>query len=126
MTYRPGATTAEIVAESAVAKPVRPDRVRYSPGVAKAWARYSNSSGLTVTNSYNVTSVTDNGVGVATLNLTNPVTAALAVATGGQTAARSFTVAIVSTTAIQVTGVNSTTGAVDDMGTNCVVVYGDL
>lgn len=52
------ASTAEIAAESAVDKYVRPDRMKYHPGIAKAWATFTYSGGTpTLNDSHNVSSV---------------------------------------------------------------------
>lgn len=60
----------------------------------KAWLRYNGSTN-TVNGSYNITSVTDNGTGSFTLNFTTAISdanyAALATATGSDTAAGSST-----------------------------------
>jgi hypothetical protein len=56
------ATQAEMEAETAVAKFVPPDLVKNSPGVAKAWLQFEQSSHTTPpVISYNVTSVADGG-----------------------------------------------------------------
>jgi len=108
-------------------RPVYPNRVRNHPGVAKAWVRYSNSSTITIAASYNVTSMTDNGVGDATVNFTTPMSGSsyAAVAMGGSTANRSFTSQSFSGSAVRIQATVSNTGSLDDMGFNSVVVFGD-
>jgi hypothetical protein len=55
----------------------RPDRIKHSPGVAKAWALVTVSGGTpAVTVSNNVTSVADNGVGDYTITFTNAFSSA--------------------------------------------------
>jgi hypothetical protein len=61
------AVQSEMEAETAVAKFVPPDLVKNSPGVAKAWVKYEQDSGHSAADSYNVTSVIDNGVGQTTI-----------------------------------------------------------
>lgn len=62
------ATQAEMEAETADKYPDA-SLVKYSPGVAKAWALVTVSGGTpSVTTSYNVDSVTDNGTGDYTIN----------------------------------------------------------
>jgi hypothetical protein len=114
-------------AESASVRPVPPNRLRNHPGVAKAWVRYTNASTLTIANSYNVTSVTDNGVGDATVNFTTAMssTSYAAVAMGGASAGRSFTSTAFNTGSVRVQATVSTSGAADDMSFNSVVVFGD-
>ena len=60
------ATQAAMEAETDEATFASPNRVKYSPGVAKGWCRISNAGALE-TGSYNVTSVTDTGVGDRTI-----------------------------------------------------------
>lgn len=65
------ATQAEMEAATSLAKPVTPGRMQYHPGVAKAWITFDGTSasigsGLA---SYNIASVTDNGVGDYTINI---------------------------------------------------------
>ena len=55
------ATQAEMEAETAGAKFVPPDLVKNSPGVAKVWCMYEQTGAHGITDSYNVTSVTDGG-----------------------------------------------------------------
>ncbi len=50
---------------------VTPGRVKYNPGVAKAWIYYIYSGGTpTSQRNFNITSLTDNGVGDASINFT--------------------------------------------------------
>lgn len=55
------ATQAEMETGTAVNRAVVPGRVQYHPGVAKAWGKAAGAGTLTA--SYNITSVTDTGVG---------------------------------------------------------------
>jgi len=49
---------------------VSPARAKFHPGVAKGWVNYTMVSSTTITTSYNVTSLTDNGTGDTTINWT--------------------------------------------------------
>ena len=62
------ASQAEMEAASSTSVSVTPGRTKYHPGVAKAWVIFSASS--TIDASYNVSSITDNGVGDFTINFT--------------------------------------------------------
>jgi hypothetical protein len=61
------ATQAEEEAASSTTVFTSPGRQHFHPGVAKAWVRF-NAAG-TIAASYNITSVTDNGVGTWTVNI---------------------------------------------------------
>lgn len=65
------ATQAQQEAASAVDVVVTPGRQQYHPSAAKAWFSWTYSAGTPVIDqSYNVTSLTDTGVGVVVANLT--------------------------------------------------------
>lgn len=67
------ATQADMEAASSAVKVVPPSVVKNHPGVAKAWAFVTVTAGApALTANYNVTSVTDGGVGTYVLNLTTP------------------------------------------------------
>ncbi len=56
---------------------VSPGRQQYHPSAAKAWLKWSYSTGTpTIDSSYNVTSLTDNGTGDLTVNYTTALSAA--------------------------------------------------
>jgi hypothetical protein len=48
---------------------IPPDKIRFSPGVAKFWVRYDQIGTLAVEASYNVTSVADDGTGDSTVTI---------------------------------------------------------
>jgi len=48
-----------------------PDLIKHSPGVAKAWAGWTVTGGID--RAYNVSTITDSGVGDWTANLTNAI-----------------------------------------------------
>ena len=55
------AVQSEMEAETATAKFVPPDLIKYSPGVAKAWIKWEATGTHSIVGSYNITSVTDGG-----------------------------------------------------------------
>ena len=55
------ATQAEMEAETAVAKFVPPDLVKNSPGVAKAWAKFTQASTQSMTAEYGMDAISDGG-----------------------------------------------------------------
>lgn len=66
------ATQSNLQSETNEVTFARPDRMKYSPGVAKAWAKVTFSGGTpSLAAAYNVSSITDNGAGNTTLNFTN-------------------------------------------------------
>jgi len=60
------ATKAEMEAETAIAHFAPPDLVKNSPGVAKGWVSYTQTSD-TVNASYNLTGISDGGAGTSTI-----------------------------------------------------------
>ena len=80
------ATQAEMEAETAVAKFVPPDLVRHSPGVAKAWAfasGWGGGSGQAIADSFNITSMSDDGPGLTTVTWADDFATADAYVNGG-------------------------------------------
>lgn len=71
------ATQAEMEAASSTSVMVTPGRVQYHPGVAKAWAHFTCGSGtVSLDASYNVSSISDRGVGLFTANWTTAFSSA--------------------------------------------------
>lgn len=71
------ASQSEMEAASSAVKVVAPSVVKHHPGVAKAWGFITVTGGTpAVTAGYNVTSITDNGVGNYTINLTTAFSSA--------------------------------------------------
>lgn len=66
----PAATQAEQETGSSLVTYVTPGRQHYHPSAAKAWAVVDGGGTPSIAASYNVTSVTDGGVGTFTINLT--------------------------------------------------------
>ena len=62
------ATQAEMEAASSTTVYVSPGRTKYHPGVAKFWVNFNPDA--TINGNYNVSSITDNGTGNWTVNLT--------------------------------------------------------
>lgn len=63
------ATQAEQEAGVSTTKAVTPAVQHYHPSAAKFWILYNTVTTTSITASYNVTSVTDNGVGATTINI---------------------------------------------------------
>lgn len=70
------ATDAEVKAETgtggtgAVLTPT-PENMKHHEGIAKAWVNFDGTGTVSIRDSYNVSSITDNGVGDYTINFTN-------------------------------------------------------
>lgn len=62
------ATQAEMEAASSTTTYASPGRVQYHPGVAKVWGNWNDAGTLAA--SYNISSITDTGVGNHTVNFT--------------------------------------------------------
>ena len=71
-----GATQAEMEAATAADKIVTPDSAQWHPGVAKAWVNFNGTGTVAIRTSHNVTSITDNGVGLYTVNFTTAFSSA--------------------------------------------------
>lgn len=120
------ATTAEVTSET-TGKFIDADRAKYHQGIAKAWAYVTNTAGTTtLVDSYNVTSVTDNGAGDTTVNLSITMANAnfAAVASSIATNVESAVVTAKTTTTVRVVTVNDT-GSASDAGFS-VVIFGDI
>lgn len=70
------ATQAEMETATSTSVFVTPGRVQYHPGIAKVWANFTPTA--TITASYNVTSITDTGVGDWRVNMTTAMSTATA------------------------------------------------
>lgn len=76
LTGTPATQTAQETGTSIVAA-VTPGRQQYHPSAAKFWVNGQTSAGTpSVLVSYNITSVTDNGVGIYTMNITTAFSSA--------------------------------------------------
>lgn len=63
------AVQADMEAATSTTTAATPGVVQYHPGVAKTWCRYTQDTTTTINGSYNVTSLTDNGVGDTTITI---------------------------------------------------------
>jgi len=71
------AVQSEMETATDVARAVTPGRTQYHPGVAKAWALWTVAGGaVTTVGTHNVSSLTDAGTGLVTVNFTTAFSAA--------------------------------------------------
>ncbi len=70
------ATQAEMEAASSSTAMVTPRRVVAHPGTAKGWIYFNGAGTVAINANYNVTSITDNGVGDYTINWTTAFSSA--------------------------------------------------
>jgi hypothetical protein len=66
------ASKSDIENETANGKHITPDKARFIPGAAKAWVSFDGTGTPTIQNSYNVSSITDDGVGLFKINFITP------------------------------------------------------
>lgn len=96
--------------------------------VARGWVNFNGTGVVAIRDSYNVSSITDNGTGDYTLNFTtalpnaNYANAGMAGISGGVTIAEHTTVPTKSTTQLRVETRN-TAGALADVGAANVIVF---
>lgn len=78
------ASQAEQEAGSSTTVYVSPGRQQFHPSAAKAWVNFNGTGTVAIRRAYNVTSITDNGVGDYTINFTTAMSDAnyAVVATG--------------------------------------------
>jgi hypothetical protein len=78
------ATQAEQETGTSITVGVTPGRQQFHPSAAKAWILFTELTTTAIITSYNVSSVTDNGVGITTISFTNAFSSAnYAFASGG-------------------------------------------
>lgn len=117
------AATGAITAETNEATYISPDRLLYSKRVVKAWVDFANTGVPTANASFNVTSLTDGGVGTITVNFTTAMTDANYTVLG---TARNDCVCqpenggTHSTTAVKV--IERTAGATQDLAGSVVII----
>lgn len=70
------ATQAEMESASSNTVAATPGRVQHHPGVVKAWVNFNGTGTVSIRASYNVSSITDNGVGNYTVNLSTAMSSA--------------------------------------------------
>lgn len=63
-----GASQAQMEAASSTTTYATPGNTIYHPGVAKGWVNFTGTGTVAISESHNVTSITDNGVGNYTIN----------------------------------------------------------
>ncbi len=109
---------------------VTPGRQQYHPSAAKVWILFNTTTTTTITASYNVTSLTDDGTGITKVNFTTAFSSANYCATsmagtggGGQNSG--VVVNTYNTAYIQVIGINTTTITVADGNFVNVSCFGD-
>lgn len=132
------ATQSEQEAGSSNTLAVSPGRQHYHPSAAKAWVIFDGSGTPAILASYNVASITDNGVGDYTVNFTNSFSSAdyaIAGVVGNASAAASTRLLEVSTTNLPTTSacrvfvVFSNTGASRTKTDNSLIslaFFGDM
>lgn len=77
------ATQAEMETASSTSVATTPGRQQYHPSAAKFWVHYTGTGTPTIQASYNVSSITDEGTGVYTINLTTAFSSANYARVGG-------------------------------------------
>ena len=75
LVYGDTASTTQMAADASATVYVTASRTRYYPGVAKVWVRFASDG--TVGGHYNVTSITDSGVGSWTVTVATDFSAAV-------------------------------------------------
>lgn len=63
------AVQSEMEAATDTTRAVAPGRVQYHPGVAKSWITFNGTGTIAVTESHNITSITDDGTGDYTVTI---------------------------------------------------------
>jgi hypothetical protein len=129
------ATQADQETATSNAVAVTPGRQQFHPSAAKAWCSMGNAGTPTIQQAYNVTSLTDNGVGDTTFNFTTAMSSNTYAAVAIQQSTVPFTVAAAtrsidliskSTAGVRfATGFWGASSGYLDMPVN-VVVYGDI
>jgi hypothetical protein len=126
------ATSAEVIAETAD-KYADAATMQSHNGIAKAWVNFNGTGTVSIRDSYNVSSITDNGTGLYTLNLSITMANSDYVAGGSAKAAyttgassRTLTpTSGLTTTSCQVETARGTTARTDSALVN-VIILGEL
>ncbi len=119
------ATQAELETGSSTTVYTSPGRQQYHPSAAKAWCLFNGTGTPAVTAAYNVTSITDGGTGIFTVNLTTAFATANFAAVGGVGNQYVIQLDASSQAALQVVTRNSASDAVTDVANISVAAYGD-
>lgn len=126
------AAQSDMESPSSTSLAVTPGVVKYHPGVAKAWVLFNGTGTVAIGASHNVSSITDNGVGLYTVNLTSAMSSTSYVVVG--TAAYSATLKTLAAVCnINVLGASSFEVFVSDNNADTLidcavimlVIYGD-
>jgi hypothetical protein len=110
-------------------KVVSPGRQHFHKSACKAWARVTVSGSTPVlTEGYNFASVTDNGAGITIVTFTTALSSAnyAAIATTLTGGSNLALVTSATTSAVQITTVNTSTGSTTDNVSFSVLVFGDI
>lgn len=132
----PQASTAEILAESAVAKYISPGRLSSSKRAAKAWVNFTSVTTTSAASSFGVSGFTDNGVGDTTINFSPAMTdtnyAVVGMSSCLQGAETTFSVKAASTGGAPVTKTTSSVrvittggGGFRDEACQSIVIFGN-
>jgi len=126
------ATQAEQETASSTTVIVTPGRQQYHPSAAKAWLRYATTGSTTITLSYGISSLTDNGTGDTTVTFSTAFsTTAFSAAALCQQSASNRTYATISgsyaasTTTLRIDTFNESAGALADCEIVNAIFFGD-
>lgn len=125
------ATQAEQEAASSIIAMVTPGRQHFHPSAAKSWIRFNGTGTPSIGASYNITSITDGGVGAYTITIATDMSsgeyAVLATAKGANDATNEATITCVGTLAVGTYFIETTNsnGARIDPQVVSSVTFGD-
>lgn len=122
------ATQAQMEAASSTTVALNPNNTKWHPGVAKAWVNFNGTGTVAIRVNYNVTSVTDNGVGDYTVNFTTPMSSANYVTlgtVGTPSYAPALQIHTTTASSVRFTIYADTAGAQDYSIVN-IAVFGDM
>jgi hypothetical protein len=126
-----GATQAEMESGTSALTLVTPARQHFHQSAAKVWCNFNGIGAIAINSSYNVTSLTDNGVGDYSVNYTTALSSGgCAVATAntndsGQNDAFAG-VFTISTTGSRIRTYDVSAGGLVDMNGVSLIVFGDI
>lgn len=118
-------TQAELEAETAATRSLRPELLRHAPGICKAWVHYNTVTTTVILASYNVSGLTDNGTGDTTVTIDDDFSGDnYAVAVGDSAVGKTRVTSVVagSVQILTFSDLNVTPVDVADVG---VVMFGD-
>jgi len=121
----PAASQAEMEAATSNTVAATPGRTQYHPGVAKAWVNFNGTGTVAIADSYNVTSIDDNGTGDYTINFTNAMSSANYVSAANTRYAGGNVVTSGEATTSVDALVYNTSNVLTDANPVCVVIFGD-